>query len=1153
VGNLKHQAIDNKKSKNQGKEAVSQRKQVTLEGRESEEIYSTIVEKGNDGVVIIQDGILKFINTMMTRMTGYTKEEGIGKPFIDFISPPSKLLVYERYEKRLAGENVPNRYELEIISKNGTNIPVEINASIIDYEGKPADMAIIRDITERNRSEEALAKSADFSNRLISFMQDGFSVLDTKGVHLDVNPALCKMTGFSREELIGAGTPHPYWPPEEYEHIQAAFQMTLKSETNNFELKFMRKNGERFPVIVSPSTVKDRKGDIISYTATVKDITERKRTEKALEAALIKSEDEKNRTDAIISALGDGIIIQDTDYKIIYQNQIQKEIYGDHLGEFCYKVYENRDIICEDCPVEITFIDGKIHKSERAIPTDNGIKYFELTSSALREPSGRITAGVKVVRDITELKRMEGALRERERFLNGIFESIQDGISVLDKDMTIIRINHTVENWYPHMMPLAGKKCYEAYHGRKERCELCPSWTSIKTRKTAHEIVPRHGQDGKAVGWMEIYSYPMLDAKTGELTGVIEYVRDITERKLAEEKLKLLSEAMETALDGIQIVSLEGRIIYSNRAVEEIYGFSRNELTGKQVTVMKDDPDITEKLIIPSLKETGRWMGELLVKHKDGSVFPIWLSTSLVLNDKGEPIATVGIIKDMTERKETERKLKEAHSFLQSVINGVAEPIMVIDINYRVKLMNQAAGGGLSELPDNLCCYQISHHSDKPCINSEHPCPLEEVRRTGRPITVVHEHFKANGKKRFYEILASPFYDSDGAFAGIVESSRDITERKRAEEALRESEEKFRNIVEQSGDGIVLTDEEGTIIEWNGAEEKIIGLNRADVIGCLIWDVQFQSAVPEKKTGEVYEKLKASLQKLLTTGKSPMLNRLWENDIIRPDGSRRCVQVQVFLIKTERGFKAGSITRDITERKKAEEAIRKYASDLEESNKMKELFTDIMHHDLINPLNTVSGFIEILREEEDEPRKRIYLETIERNLAKGVELIESTTTLSRLESLQSIEFESIDIADVIRSNIENIRQEAEKAGIQIENRITQCMPVRANRIIEEVFSNLFSNAIKYASSGKKIIVDSKETDGFWRVNVVDFGAGIKDSEKTLIFERFRRLEKKGVKGSGLGLAIAKKIMELHNGRIWVEDNPEGGAIFVVEIRKNSSG
>jgi len=1140
---VKQPAINDKKSKKQGQRAISQRNQVELALEASEKKYSTIVEKGNDGIVIIQDGLVKFFNSKMSEMTGYSIDEGIGKPFINCVSPASRKLVFERYEKRLAGESVPNRYEFEMISKNGTNIPVEVNASIIDYEGKPADMAIIRDITER------------------------------------------------------------------------------------------------------------------------------KRTEKALEAALIKADDEKNRTEAVISAIGDGIIIQDTDYKVIYQNQIQTELYGNHVGEDCYKAYGGCDKICEDCPVEISFRDGKIHRLEKTVITGDSAKHLELTSSPLRDSSGKIIAGIKVVRDITEQKRLEEALRERERFLNGIFESIQDGIGIIDTEMNILRVNPTARKWYPQISSFTGKKCYTAFHGRKEPCENCPSLQTIKTGKAEYQIMPKHGQDGKEIGWVEIYSYPMFDKKSGEMTGVIEYVRDITERKRAEEKLKLLSEAVETALDGIQIVSLEGRITYSNRAVEEIYGFSRDELIGKHVNEMNDDPDIAEKFILPSIKETGSWVGELLVKHKDGSVFPIWLSTSLVMNDKGVPIAMVGIINDMTERKEAERKLNESHAFLQSVINGVAEPIMVIDKNYRVKLMNQAARGGIYEVPDNLCCYQISHHSDKPCINSEHPCPLEEVSRTGRPVTVVHEHFKVNGKKRYFEILASPLYDTDSVFSGIVESSRDITERKRVEYALRESEQAYRTLSENLP-GIVYRiylRENNRMRFFNKLAQTVTGYREEELSAgdiCLIEDIivpedrdrvisEVKSAIADNKSFSVEYGLKhkdGSIRYMLEHGTpiyengeplyidgviydnterkraeaalheseekyrslveninlgitlidsdhriimtNPAMGRMFnkpvsefvgkecfrefekrdavcahcpgtramvagqpaevETEGVRDDGSQFSVHIHAFPFFSADGKTTGfiEVVEDITERKRVEDAIRRYTSELEESNKMKELFTDIMHHDLLNPLNTVGGFIEILKDEEDEPRKKIYLETIERNLAKGVELIESATTLSRLESLQSIEFENIDIADVIGNNIENIRQEAEKAGVQIENHITQCMPVRANRIIEEVFSNLFSNAIKYASSGKKIIVDSKETGGFWRVNFVDFGDGIKDSEKTLIFERFRRLEKKGVKGSGLGLAIAKKILELHNGRIRVEDNPEGGAIFVVEIPKD---
>ena len=134
---------------------------------------------------------------------------------------------------------------------------------------------IVNEITERKMAQQDLQASLEFSKNLIDSMQDGFSVLDKHGCTLDANPALCCMTGFSREELIGLRAPFPYWPPEEYENIQMAFQSTLAGESGNFELIFMRKSGERFPVIVSPSAVKDRQGEIISYIATVKNISAR--------------------------------------------------------------------------------------------------------------------------------------------------------------------------------------------------------------------------------------------------------------------------------------------------------------------------------------------------------------------------------------------------------------------------------------------------------------------------------------------------------------------------------------------------------------------------------------------------------------------------------------------------------------------------------------------------------------------------------------------------------------------------------------------------------------------------------------------------------------------------------------------------------------
>jgi len=141
-------------------------------------------------------------------------------------------------------------------------------------------------IIKRKKVEETLRESKKFAESLIASMKDGFSILDTQGVHLNVNPALCHMTGFTREELIGTGPPHPYWPKGEYENIEKTFQKILKGEFEDFELIFKRKNGERFPVIVSPSRVTDKGGNVISYFATVKDITEHRKAEEAEKARI---------------------------------------------------------------------------------------------------------------------------------------------------------------------------------------------------------------------------------------------------------------------------------------------------------------------------------------------------------------------------------------------------------------------------------------------------------------------------------------------------------------------------------------------------------------------------------------------------------------------------------------------------------------------------------------------------------------------------------------------------------------------------------------------------------------------------------------------------------------------------------------------------
>jgi len=148
-------------------------------------------------------------------------------------------------------------------------------------------------------------------------------------------------------------------------------------------------------------------------------------------------------------------------------------------------------------------------------------------------------------------------------------------------------------------------------------------------------------------------------------------VKEVWNRKHAQERLKLFSQAVEMAMDGIQITDLDGYIVYSNKAVEAIYGFPLEELIGKHVNELNADPRFAQDVIIPAIKAESRWNGELMVIHKEGREFPIWLSASMVMGENGKPVAMVGVIKDMTRRKVAEKEKELLISELQEALSKI--------------------------------------------------------------------------------------------------------------------------------------------------------------------------------------------------------------------------------------------------------------------------------------------------------------------------------------------------------------------------------------------------------------------------------------------------------------------------------------------------
>jgi PAS domain S-box-containing protein len=164
-------------------------------------------------------------------------------------------------------------------------------------------------------------------------------------------------------------------------------------------------------------------------------------------------------------------------------------------------------------------------------------------------PKGELLAIEGFISDTTEKVQMQESIKESERFLSEVFASIQDGISVLDTNFNILRTNPTTEKMFKSTTPLVGKKCYEAYHGRTSPCADCPTCRTLETGKADYEVVSKTGPGGKVVGWIDLYSFPLIDATTGKLKGVIEYVREITDANARRAVGKNLAESPKESAD----------------------------------------------------------------------------------------------------------------------------------------------------------------------------------------------------------------------------------------------------------------------------------------------------------------------------------------------------------------------------------------------------------------------------------------------------------------------------------------------------------------------------------------------------------------------------------------------------------------------------
>lgn len=1003
--------------------------------------------------------------------------------------------------------------------------------------------------SEHDSLEEAIVSEQDLADQLLANMADGFSVIDANGKQIRVNQAFLSMTGFTEEELMGKIPPYPYWPEEELENINLAFNQTRTSEKGNFELIFKRKNGQRFPVFLSVGALKNHLNQTIAFFANIRDISEQKKKENEITLAYKELKD-------ITEAVNENSLVSVTDINgnLLKVNQKFCELSGYTEEELIGK---NHSILnsgfhsaefWRECWKTIS--QGKSWKGEiKNITKDRKEIWVSSVIKPILNAKGEVLVYLSIHQDITDAKLAEVALEESRFRYESIVKVLPDIIFRVSRDGIYLDYHaNDISNLIVPPEKFLNKSIYETlpeFHAKQALEKIEETLRTNKLVTYEYEL----GAGNQTRYW----EGRMVPAGRDE---VLFIARDITTKTIALKELErnksFLAQTNQVArVGGWDFNNLTGEITWSDLICEI------HELPHGFVPTYKEMADFYTPESWPKLEAaihfamtTGTpYDMELQIRTAKGKLLWVRAIGNAEIKDN-VCVRLFGVLQDIDIDKKNRLRIQKSEESLKRAQQIAKMGSWELDLKTKEVTWTEELYNiyGLDPLkPPPPYSEHMKLFTKESWVTLKKA--LEKTADTGEPYELELQTYRKNNTSGWMWVRGEAVFDH-GKIIGLRGMAQDITDKKYREEKVIETSLRLDLATKAANVGV-----------W----DYIINENR------LIWDDRMYAiyGITRESFAGVYEAWRSGLHPEdierieFEINQSLLGNKEFNTEfrIIWPDGSLHFIRSSAIVMWDNYGKPIRMIGAnwDITMEKLFQESLQLAKEEADRANKAKSEFLANMSHEIRTPLNGVIGFTDLLKSTDLSPLQKQYVENAIISGQALLEIINDILDFSKIEAgMLNLENIKTDIVELAETSIDIVKFSAAKKNIEVILDLDFSMPrygftdpIR----LKQILTNLLSNAVKFTESGEVELKVRFENlggeEGKFIFSVRDTGIGITDEQKGKLFKAFTQADTSTTRkfgGTGLGLVISEMIANKLNSKIELESKPGIGSIFSFSIQ-----